>query len=260
MGIEEFDKKLKSFSLKLTVHREDINEDTNREELIKFRGLIINLLSFVTICPIKLLNKGTFIFCIGENKWKQTSLGPMVNEYSPSVLGSYGAIINGLTTLDVYAAALYFFEKAVSAEKTLYEFINLEICCELIINKDSKSPRSVNPKCKNGHELANSPSCGCDWLIPNSFRNRSGFIMDEKLSRDFSNARAKVFHGSPSQLDERFLRQLKDLNMQLFVCLRNYLGQKVNIEPIKIEDLPPAIKLKDTKVMMSVFYTTPSST
>ena len=81
--------------------------------------------------------------------------------------------------------------------------------------------------------------------------------MDETLSKDFIKARVKIFHGDPSQITSDFLNELKGLNMRLLVCLRNYLGQKINLPSIGEENLPAAIKLKDKNIITSFFYEQP---
>lgn len=255
IDIKETNKKEKVFCLTLSINQEDINDKTNTEELRGFRNAIISLLSFVTLCPIQLLSKGTFTFHIGNDKYKQTSLGPMKYSPSPTPLSGIKSIIEGLALTNDYMAALYFIEKAVGAEEILYEFINIAICCELIIGRDSPEPRSINPKCKNGHILTNCPACNCTWLIPSPLKNRAEFLMGEPLAGKFSKARNIVFHGDPSQINKKFLNNLKDLNTRLLICLRNYLGKKIQLPLIEKKDLSSAIIFKGTDPIVSVYFT-----
>jgi hypothetical protein len=259
LEIKEEDNKEKIFVLSLKINTDDINEKTQNDDLLRFRDMIIGLLSVVTLCPIRLVSKGLFTFHLGLDKWQQKSLGAMNVNYSFASLNRYDSIINGLALSDDYMIAFYFLEKAIGAEQLLYEFINLAICCELIVNKDSLEVKSINPKCKEGHILTNCPTCDCKWLIPNPLRNRARFFMDELLSKKFAEARAKVFHGSSSQIDNAFLLELRELNMRIMVVLRNYLGKKIGLPPITESELPASIKLKDTKILPSVFYTLPSN-
>jgi len=243
------------FVLTLSIHQKDLNELTKLEELKKFRDIVVSLLSFIALCPIQLLSKGTFVFHLGGNKYKTTSLGPMQSSSSPTPLNNIEAVIEGLTLTEDYMAALYFMEKAIVAEEILYEFINLAICCELIIDKDSTEPSFVNPKCKNGHTIKNCPVCNCHWHIPNSLRARAKFLMEESLSKDFVIARNRVFHGDPNQINEKFLNNLEHLNRRLLICMRNYLGNKINLPPIKEADLPFVIKAKHTNPIVSIYFT-----
>jgi|GEM_PF-3911443 len=252
--IIEEDKEKKYFRLIAEIDPVDINENTPKQELKLFRNSIISLLSFLALCPIEWLSKGVFTFHLGEDKYRQMSLGHMKTEYSLTPVNNYETIINGMNLEPDYLIALHFIERAIGSEEVLYEFINLAICIELTTGKDSKESTTINPKCNNGHNLKKCPECNCDLLIPNTLRNRSCFLMDNSLARDFSEARNKVFHGRISQIDNKFLDELKDLNIRLLICLRNYFGEKIGLN--SVDDLPFAIKNKGNfNPIVSVYFT-----
>jgi len=248
------------FSLTALFHPEDINPNTAKGELFNIRDRLLALLSITAMIPVELCSKGIFTFHLGDKKYQALSLGPMNSEASPVALNSLQPLVQGLSLPAKYAAAVYFIWQAINSDEPLYRFVNTAICVELLVGADSPETSSVNPRCTNNncnYLLEKCPTCGKNWTIPNSLRNKAKFIIkdEETLSR-FINARNKVFHGASHQQEAKFLDELSNISVPVLLAIRNYLGDKIDLPPMDEKDLK--IVFHNINVIMSVFFTTPA--
>lgn len=245
------------FRLIAFFHIEDVTAQTDPGELFKIRDRLLSLLAITAMVPVDLRSKGLFTFPLGNRKYQQMSLGPMNTQASPVALTTLQPLIEGQSLSAKYAAAIYFIWQAINADESLYRFVNTAICLELIVGIDSPEPTSINPRCTNcDYLLSQCPNCSRDWKIPNSFRKRAKFlIQDEDLLTRFINARNKVFHGGSGQQDTSFLDELERVSVPVLLSVRNHVGRKIGLAPLDEKGL--SIGFHSISVIMSVFYTMP---
>lgn len=246
------------FCLTARFNSEDINSNTPKEELFNIRDRLLALLSITAMIPVELCEKGVFTFHLGDDKYQALSLGPMNRESSPVALNSLQPFVQGLSLPTKYATAMYLIWQAINSDEPLYRFVNSAICVELLVGADSPEISSVNPRCPNNncnYLLEKCPTCGKSWTIPNSLRNKAKFIIpdEETLSR-FISARNKVFHGSSHQQDAKFHKELSDISVPVLLAIRNHMGKKIGLSPMKEKDLKLAFHNID--LMVGISFTT----
>jgi hypothetical protein len=209
-----------------------------------FRDLVVSLVAFAAMVPVRLLSQGTFDFPVAGNERQATSLGPMVYELPPAPLSDLQPLVRGLALEEKYVPALHFLWEAISSEHALYRFINLAIAVELIVRHDSPVHGSRQPKCGN-------PKCG----VPDRGLPR----MRTPLADPFAASRAcsvpnpgRDALGLHSREEPRVSRscrqttpgvrpQIAGLNMSLLLVLRNYLGEKMDLPPLTPAQLSVAL-------------------
>jgi hypothetical protein len=178
-------------------------------------------------------------------------------EYPPSPLLDISPLIMGLALDPKYTSVLHFLWAALRAEESLYRFINLAVCIELLVRFASPIKGSVHPCCgdpKCGFILEKCPKCERPWTMPTQLRERAGFILDDpQVLSSFIKSRNDVFHGRDDDLHHEYSEDLHELNTQLFLRLRNYIGAKMGLPPVTATDLSLAVNPPD--ITATVFYT-----
>lgn len=250
-----------NYEMLVRLHPDDLKLETaSADDLRAFHDTAMAMLAMTAVTPVIPLTKGTFTFPLGDNKFQQKSLGAMSMKGPPVPLQSALPLVIGFAATDAVQAAAYFLWQALNADLSLYRFMNLAVCAQIMANQDS-TPQSVHPKCSNPacrFELEACPQCNREWLIPNSLRNRlSRTIADEALLSEFIALRNVVFHGSLATLRGNKLKRIETINKPLLILLRNIIGTNFGLHPVRSEDVP--ISGHDVDVTMSVFYTMPGN-
>jgi hypothetical protein len=250
-----------TFELQVQLHPDDVPRETPVEELRAFRDTVLAMLAVTAVTPLFPLIKGTYTFPLGNNKFEQRSLGPMQMEGPTAPLTSGTAIVLGTSATDSIRAVAYFIWQALNAETSLFRFIHLAICAQVIANAGTHASRAVHPGCPNPkcrYELAACPECGADWRIPTSFRDLlRESITDEALLAEFVSLRNAVFHGSLATLQGDQLKRIQQINKPLLVALRNLVASQVALPPVSVGGL--ALSGHDIDMVMSVYYTMPAN-
>lgn len=262
LGLELSRVNSNTHELTVQIHPEDIHpKKTDPHELYDFRDRLLSLIAITAMVPVRMRSQGVFTFDLGEGKYEARSLGPMSVEESPIAIPSLRPLIDGPSLPRDIAAAIRLIWQAINTDEPLYRFINIAICIELLAGTNSPEPRSVNPHCANSRcrfILEHCPECEKPWTIPNSLRNTARFLItDEGLLKRFIRARNKVFHGATHQRESEFLSELSALNIPLLVTVRNYVGDKIGLEPIEEEAL--SIVVQGFRMRVSVYYSMPDT-
>jgi hypothetical protein len=233
--------------------------ETDRDELIAFRDLIVSLISLTLVAPVRTLSKGIFIFQRGPKEFSHLSLGPSNIDFPFPPLPTAAAIASGAKLEGFERTACYLFWQAMNSDEPSTRFMNLVMCLELVVSHSSTVPRSVNPHCANpscSYVLTNCPQCTRDWTIPNALRSRARAVFrEDDLVRQCLQWRNKLLHGSYTSFRKSELEELHDLNVRMSIMLRNHLGEFVQLPPIDSLVVPVAFAPPD--VEMTVYYTVP---
>ncbi|MFZ1414244.1 MAG: hypothetical protein WAS73_06665 [Defluviicoccus sp.] len=247
------------FRLKLSIISEgDVLNTASNDELREFRDLVVSLVAFSVMVPVKMMSKGVFDFPVSGKQRKQKSLGPMKYEFPPMPLSDLQPLVFGFALQPKYASAVHFFWEALNSEHPLYRFINLAVAVELLVRHDSPVRGSRHPSCgdsKCGYQLEHCPECNRPWKIPSQLRERAAFLLPADLLPKFIAARNQVFHGLSDALHHDYSNDLPELNCSLFVVLRNYLGQQMGLPTIGRDQL--GVALNPPGISVTIFYTLP---
>jgi hypothetical protein len=218
--------------------------------------LVVSLIAFSAMVPVKLRSMGIFDFQMDANRRKQISLGASQIKFPRSPLNSIEPVIQGLALPTKYSTAIHFVWQALNSELALYRFINLTIAIELLVRHDSPVIGSRHPRCgKCDYELRECPECARTWKIPSQLRQRAAFLIPDETISGFINARNLVFHGLSDDLNRDTPENLPQLNMALLLLLRNYLGKQMGIPDVRPEEL--SIVLNPPTALPTVFYSPP---
>jgi hypothetical protein len=218
-----------------------------------FRDTFLSLLALIATVPVRPLIKGTFDFPLGDNKFVQLSLGPMAYEFPESPIISFGPLVEGFAFDEAYRAAAWFLWQATNSDEAVHRFLNLAISYELIVGKDSGVTGSKSPVCNScGREIPSCPHCQKDVRIPPTLRERAEFMFESKeLLEAFIKYRNRIFHGRVADVTSNS-PELKQLNVDLLLNLRNYLGQRIGMGRMTASEISAAVNVPD--VMVTVFY------
>jgi len=254
-----------AYDMVVRIHPADLTpKSASLYELRAFRDNCLAMLAMTAAVPVVPLNQGAITFPLGDGKFQVMSLGPgqMIAPMVP--IPSLAALAAGPTAPDAVQAAAYFLWQALNADLPLYRFINLAVCAQIIANADSSAPKSAHPRCGNpacSFELEVCPDCKKKWMIPTPLRDHlRGIITDEKTLTEFIAVRNAVFHGSLAALLGNQPVRLREINKPLLLILRNVIGSKFGLQPMRAEELPlpfPGVEIFDPTI--SIFYEMPGS-
>jgi hypothetical protein len=241
------------FECKVGIDARDVSREETAD-LIKFRDSFLSLFALTAMVPVRPLMKGTFTFPLGGNKYAQTSLGPMNYTFPGSPMLSFAPLVEGFAFDESHRAAVWFIWQAINSSEPVHRFLNLALAYEVVVGSDSPVQGSKPPRCSScGKPLSPCPFCAKENSVPETLRERSGFLFaDQKLLAAFIEFRNRFFHGRVGNLGGEDVRALDQLNTNLLVNMRNYLGQALGLKTITAADLGPAVNVPD--IFATVFF------
>jgi hypothetical protein len=228
------------FDLTAHFHPEDINIQTEINELFLIRDKLLSLLSIIMMVPVNIHQKGVITFPLGGRKYKALSLGASNLESAPVHLHSLNSLVEGLSLPPKYSSAIYYIWQAINAEEPLFRFINTAICVELLAGADSPSEKSIPPKCTScNYPLEKCPQCKKNWgKISNLLKNKIKFLITDKIILNrFVDLRNRVFHGNRYIHEPSFTNDLSEISVQVLLAVRNYIGRIIGLDHIEEKDL-----------------------
>jgi hypothetical protein len=241
------------FECKVGIDAHDLSkEDT--ADLIKFRDSFLSLFALTAMVPVRPLMKGTFTFPLGGDKYAQTSLGPMDYTFPGSPMLSFTPLVEGFAFDESHRAAVWFVWQAINSGEPVHRFLNLAIAYEVVVGSDSPIQGSKPPRCSScGKAFSPCPFCAKENKVPATLRERSGFLFaDQKLLAAFIEFRNRFFHGRVVSLGAGDVHALNQLNTNLLVNMRNYLGQPLGLKKIAPADVGPAVN--EPGIFVTVFF------
>lgn len=243
---------------KLRIHPDDVRQD-DHDSQIRLRDAFLSLLALYALVPVRPLMKGTFTFPLGNGKYAQKSLGPMDYTFPEKPVLSLAPLVEGLGLDDAYLTACWFLWQAMNSSEPVHRFLNLAVACELVVGKDSPVEGSRAPTCPTCNQEISCPHCGKEIRIPTTLRERAAFLInDATLLPEFIDLRNRVFHGGLSDLQREARAELIRVNTKLLVVMRNYLGERMSLQPLKTSDVGEAVNTPE--IFVTVFYESPKPT